>query len=98
MEEGGEVKNTKFYWLLHERKAPDRRPQWTVTRLAGAIGANRAHVNDVLNNKPGHGCRTRPKLVALFRLEFPNWEQVLKSLDWPIPTFHVEQRGQNSRT
>lgn len=50
------MKNHKFYDLLHARKM-------NTTKLAALIQSGRAHVTDVINNRPGHGYRTRRKLV-----------------------------------
>ena len=51
--------------------------------MAEAIYSNRAHVNDVLNNKPGHGYQTRRKLIVFFKKEFPKaWPEILEALNW----------------
>ncbi|MEN6533345.1 MAG: hypothetical protein ABFD89_06760 [Bryobacteraceae bacterium] len=76
------MKNHKFYWLLHEPRDGRGLPCWTVAMLAREIGSGRAHVTEVLNNVPGHGGKTRRKLVAVFRGHFPYWREMLAALGW----------------
>jgi hypothetical protein len=52
------MKNARFYALLHGRGL-------TVAGLAAQIHSSRAHVTEVLNNKPGRGGYTRAKLAPL---------------------------------
>jgi hypothetical protein len=56
------MKNYAFYRLLHSRR--DEKTGWRMTtaRLAELSGSGRAHVTEVLNNKPGHGHFTRRRL------------------------------------
>jgi hypothetical protein len=49
------MKNKPFYHLLHARGLD-------TTMLAFFVGTSRAHLTEVLNNKPGHGGKTRRKL------------------------------------
>lgn len=63
------MKNWPFYRLLHGRVE-------TTTSMARAIGSGRAHVSEVLANRPGHGHRTRPRLAALLT------EQERELLGW----------------
>ena len=55
---------------------------WTVERLALSIGSTRAHVTEVLNNVPGHGGRTRRRLVLVIRWNFDHWREMLSALGW----------------
>lgn len=75
------MKNKDFLGLLHAQRHPSGR-KWTIEKLATAISGNRGHVNDVLNNKPGHGGQTRRKLAALFQKDFPSWRAMLATLGW----------------
>ena len=56
--------------------------KWTVAKLAEEIGSSRSRVIDVLNSKPGHGRRIRPKLARLIRQKFPMWCGMLAALNW----------------
>src|SRR4051812_23447348 len=97
------MKNRKLHWLLREPKDERGKPLWTVEKIAEAIYCNRSRVTDTLNNKPGHGAQTRPKLRKFFRKHFPDtYEQLIESLGWgegsktktrkvTRETFHVEQ-------
>jgi hypothetical protein len=77
------MKNAKFNWLLKERRDARGKRLWTIAKVADAIYTNRAHVTDVLNNKPQHGAQTRPKLVKFFKKEFPDtWPQIIDALGW----------------
>lgn len=49
------MKNVKFYQLLHAR-------EMNTTLLAQLAGTSRAHLTEVLNNKPGRGHVTRRKI------------------------------------
>ncbi len=55
----------------------------TVGRIASAIFVNRAHLNDVLNNKPNHGGRTRWKVARFLKRSFPaKAPELLAALGW----------------
>jgi transcriptional regulator with XRE-family HTH domain len=56
------MKNWTFYRSLHSRRM-------TVAQLAAQIGSGRAHVTQVLNNKPGRGLETRTKLFRVLTYE-----------------------------
>lgn len=76
--------NAKFYFLLHELRAGNR-PRWTIEKIAAEIYVNRSHLTDVLNNKPGHGAQTRPKLIKFFKAKFRKqrrWQEILEALGW----------------
>lgn len=63
------------------------RVRLTVGRLAEAIFVNRAHLNDVLNNKPGRGGNTRWKVAKYLRQQFPDRAaELLAALGWEIQT------------
>lgn len=76
-------KNHLFYQLLHAVHDPSgRRPRWTIEKIAAELYLNRSRLNDVINNKPGHGAHTRPKLVRFFRKNFEQWPAILQALGW----------------
>lgn len=76
------MRNEKFYWLLREPRDAQGRPVWSVERLAAAAGSSRAHVTEVLNNVPGHGHRTRGRLVRVLMANFTYWRDMLVVLGW----------------
>jgi len=92
-------KNKLFYRLLRAVKDPSgKHPLWTVEKIAAAIYVNRSHLNDVLNNKPGHGGQTRPKVARFFKANFEQSAAILQSLGWdgegnivPHGTLDVQQ-------
>lgn len=74
------MKNLTFFTSLHERGL-------TVAKLAALIGSGRAHVNQVINNKPGRGHFTRRRLI-------PHLAAAEKAaLGW---TFHGEQSSKTA--
>jgi hypothetical protein len=76
------MKNHKFYCLMRDPRGADNKPIWTVARLAREMGSSRAHVAEVLNNVPGHGHRTRPKLISVLRSNFAFWRDMVAALGW----------------
>ncbi|MDE2099465.1 MAG: hypothetical protein KGL39_19595 [Patescibacteria group bacterium] len=55
----------------------------TVGRIAEEIYVSRPRLNDVLNNTPGHGGRTRPKVVKFFEKNLPQHKaELLAALGW----------------
>jgi len=80
------MKNKQFHFRLRKLRRADGRP-WTVGRMAAAIGANRAHLTDVLNNTPGHGGQTRPKVLRWMEKEFPpaTVAALTQALGWAVP-------------
>lgn len=76
------VKNKEFYRLLHWERDSHHRPVWTSERLAREIYSNRAHVTEVLNNKPKRGHVTRWKLAQCLKKHFARWEEMLSALGW----------------
>lgn len=96
------AKNKLFYRLLHAVKDESgKRPKWTLEKIAEAIYVNRAHLTDVINNKPNHGAQTRPKLVRFFKANFQQWKAILSALEWdeegnivPRGTSDVQQSGE----
>jgi hypothetical protein len=95
------MRNEPFHKLLKEFRDERGKRRWTISRIAERIGSNPAHVTDVLNNTPGHGYRTRPRLVAFFKEHFHNWKEVLEALGWTeegliVPrgtTYHMEENN-----
>lgn len=92
------MKNARFHWLLEQARDERGKRLWTIERISKAIYCGRAHVNEVLNNKPHRGAQTRPKLIAFFKQHFSNWTEILESLGWredgcliPHGTSHVGQ-------
>lgn len=72
----------RFYWLLQEQEL-------NTTMLAALAETGRAHLNQVLNNKPGRGHTTRRKLAQLtWTFPHPNagtyvlTEEMLGELGW----------------
>ena|SRR5579859_909726 len=81
------MKNGRFYWLLAQPKDHRGKRLWTLERIAEHICSGRAHVNEVINNKPGRagalGKRTRRRLVKFFKENFQSsWPDILASLGW----------------
>lgn len=60
------MKNRVFHKLLRRLTDEQGRP-YTVGKIAEGIFSNRAHLNDVLNNKPNHGGNTRWKVVKFLK-------------------------------
>ncbi len=92
------IRNGRFHYLLEQPKDSAGERLWTVEKVAEAIYSSRAHVTEVLNNKPGRGGKTRLKLVRFFKQNFTFWRDMLAALGWdedggivPQGTFHVEQ-------
>ena len=76
------MKNRKFHFLL--RKLKDRAGRrWTVGRIAATIYVSRPRLNDVLNNLPGRGRFTRPKVVKFLEEHLPDQRAaLLAALGW----------------
>ena len=76
------MNNRKFHFQLRTLKdAAGRR--WTVDRIAEAIYVNRSHLNCVLNNQPGRGRATRPKVIAFLKRHLPEQQDsLLAALGW----------------
>lgn len=92
------MKNPRFHSLLRQCWWEEER--LNVTRLAEGLMTNRAHLSDVLNNKPGRGHQVRKKVVTFLQKHAPEMApQILVELGWdsagkivPRPTkLHVEQ-------
>lgn len=85
--------NERFYYLLHDQQ------ELTTAMLAALADTGRAHLTQVLNNKPGRGKETRVKLAGLcWTVPHPQaghyilTDEMLKELGWNRDgTFHVEQ-------
>lgn len=72
-------------WRMHQalRCCVWRGRRLTVSRLAAALKINRPHLTDVLNNTPGHGGQTRPKVARWLVKHFPEQAPaVLGQLGW----------------
>lgn len=73
----------EFYRSLHARGV-------TQTSLAAATGSGRAHLSEVLANKPGHGCFTRRRLFPFltakevrllgWQEEFDRWRRSTRNI------------------
>lgn len=74
--------NHRFNYLLSQAKGMDGKRLWTVARVAEEIGSGRAHVVQVLANKPGRGGHTRKRLIRFFRGNFTYWRDMLAALGW----------------
>lgn len=99
------MRHDRFQYLLEQVRDERGKRRWTVARIAERIGSNRSHVNEVLNNKPGHGYRTRRKLVGFFKANFENWNELLAALGWkedggfvPRGTLQMEHSDSNSES
>ena len=69
---------------------------WTVAKLAAALGTGRVHLAKVLNNEPGRGKETRPRVVALLRREFPQrWPAMVAALGWEWDGTSAERMAPN---
>ena len=76
------MKNRDFLLLLRKLKDESGQPR-TVSRIADAMFLNRSRLNDIFNNKPGHGGNTRGKVVKFFGQRFPGQgPELLKALRW----------------
>jgi hypothetical protein len=76
------LKNRKFHFQLRTLK-DEKGESWSVSKIAHRIYVNRSRLNDVINDKPGHGGNTRAKVVKFLTQQFP--EQVtslLTALGW----------------
>lgn len=87
------MRSDRFQYLLEQERDGRGRRLWTVERLAQAICSNRAHVNQVLNNKPGRGHQTRRKLVGVLKSNFESWREMLAALGWTESGELVPQLG-----
>ena len=89
------MKNRTFHFTLRKLTLPcdcagtcpecggKRTVRLTVERMAAAIFVNRAHLTDVLNNKPGHGGNTRWKVVKFLKQKQPaHAAALLDALGW----------------
>ena len=76
------MKNREFHFKLRKlRTASGER--WTVGRIASTIYVSRARLNDVLNNKEGHGGQTRAKVARFFDNHLPEQKaELLAALGW----------------
>ena len=86
------MNNERFHWLLQEPRDARGRRLRTVEKVADAIFSGRAHVCQVLSNKPGRGHVTRRKLVTFFKANFANWREVLDALGWDEDGTHRTNR------
>ncbi len=78
------MKNRKFHFLLRTlRTATGKR--WTVGRIAETIYVGRSRLNDVLNNTPGQGALTRPKVVRFLGEHLADKKaELLEALGWDL--------------
>jgi transcriptional regulator with XRE-family HTH domain len=71
-------RNGRLEWLMRRRGI-------TQEKLAAMILSSRAHVSEVLANKPRHGRLTRPKLAGLREIDSGAWtltDEMLQELGW----------------
>ena len=80
----GCMKNREFHFKLRKlRTASGER--WTVGRIAETIYVSRARLNDVLNNKQGHGGQTRAKVVKFFDKHMPEQKaELMAAMGWSV--------------
>ncbi len=77
------MKNERLHWLLGEARDKRGRRRWTIERIADEVCMGRAHLSQVLGNKPGRGRNTRRRLVKFFKQEYVRtWPQILEALGW----------------
>ena len=74
--------NRNFHFRLRKLKDSAGLP-WTVGRMAETIYVSRPRLNDALNNKTGHGGRTRTKVVKFLERHLPEQKaDLLQALGW----------------
>ncbi|HEX3800278.1 MAG TPA: hypothetical protein VH413_16400 [Verrucomicrobiae bacterium] len=69
---------------MHEPKRVDGvSPLWTIETVAREIVINRSRLTEIFNNKPHRGGKSRPRIVAFFKRQFPKtWPAILETLGW----------------
>ena len=76
------MKNRGFHFRLRKLKTPSGQ-RLTVGRLATAIYVSRSALVETLNNKPGRGKSTRPRVTRFLKEHYPlEAEALIQALGW----------------